>query len=303
MKDSEAINCCNQIEHLAVNFEKISHNERRTLFVIVLAAIMMVIEISAGYFTGSMALLADGYHMASHVGALGITYAVYQLARMESLKRHFSFGTGKFLPLGGYTSAIGLGLVSVWMAVESVHRFFYPITIKFNEAIVIAIAGLGVNLISVWILRDQHDDSEQDHVHDHNHKSAVLHVLSDALTSVAAIIALVIGKFHSAVWLDSFIGITASLVILRWAYGLCKETAWELLDGHAKNVSIGKIKNRLEKIGVKVVDLHLWKVGPGNFVCQLILETKKQKGSDYFREELRSFLGSTHLIIEERILS
>lgn len=323
---------CNQDHELITDFKEIQKNEKRTLIVVVLTAIMMVGEIVAGYATGSMALLADGYHMASHAGALGIAYFVYRLARSPKMKNYFTFGTGKLLPLGGYSSALGLGMIAVWMIYESIERMFNPIPIEFNEAIIIAAIGLGVNLVSAWILgghshghaHDDHDhehdhhDHEHDHdhdhhhehehkhnnhVHDHNHQSALMHVLADAMTSVLAIAALFIGKYYSTLWLDPLIGVVGALVIIKWAYGLCKETAWELLDGHAKNISVDDIKIHIEKEGHKVLDLHFWKVGPGNYSCQIIVESESLKGSDYYRDLLSHRLSSTHLIVEERLVS
>ncbi|MBL7716559.1 MAG: CDF family Co(II)/Ni(II) efflux transporter DmeF [Bdellovibrionales bacterium] len=302
---------CNQLGELAVEFEEIAKNERRTLIVVLLTAAMMVVEIIAGYMTGSMALLADGYHMASHAGALGIAYLVYRLARSTKIKEHLTFGSGKLLPLGGYSSAIGLGIIAVWMSVESIHRIFNPVSIEFNEAIFIAVVGLVVNLLSALVLgsssghhhhdHGDHDHHDHDHVHDSNHRSALMHVLADALTSVTAIVALIIGKYYSAVWLDPAMGVVGSAVILRWAYVLCKDAAWELLDGHAKGISIPEIRKNVEDAGHKVLDLHLWKVGPGNFSCQLIVESKTLRGAEYFRQKLAGKLGATHLVIEERI--
>ena len=295
--------CCNQLNELTVEFDEIAHNERRTLFVVILTAAMMIVEIIAGYMTGSMALLADGYHMASHAGALGVAYLVYKLARSTKIKQHLTFGTGKLLPLGGYSSAIGLGIIAIWMAVVSIHRLFNPVSIEFNEAIVIAVVGLSVNLLSVWILghRDTSEEHHRHHVRDHNHESAIVHVLADAMTSVTAIIALTVGKHYSAIWLDPAMGIVGAMVILRWAYSLCKEAAWELLDGHAKGISIPDIRDKVERAGEKVLDLHLWKVGPGNLACQLIVESKALRGAEYFRKKLENKIGVTHLVVEERL--
>lgn len=309
---ASSANSCNQKDKLAVEFEQIELNERRTLVVVALTAAMMVIEIIAGYATGSMALLADGYHMASHAGALGIAFLVYRLTRSTTIKERLTFGTGKLLPLGGYSSAIGLGIIAIWMAVESIHRIFNPVSIEFNDAIAIAIVGLGVNLVSAWILgakqhHHDHDDDHQGHdhghVHDHNHRSAVAHVLADALTSLTAIVALTIGKYYSANWLDPAVGVLGSLVILRWAYVLCRDTAWELLDGHAKSVSIAEVKANVEEPNHKVLDLHLWKVGPANFACQLIVESNELRGAEYFRNKLQDQLGAIHVVVEERLPS
>lgn len=304
---STVSSCCNQQNELAVDFDEIEHNEKRTLWVVLLTFSMMVIEIAAGYWTGSMALLADGYHMASHAGALGIAFLVYKLAKSESLKARLSFGSGKLLPLGGYSSAIGLGIIALWMAVESIHRLFTPTQIQFNEAIAIAVLGLAVNVLSAFILgsgHHHHDDHNEEHHHhhveDHNHRSALVHVIADALTSVLAIVALFAGKFYAANWLDPMMGIVGAIVILRWAYVLCRDTAWELLDGQPRNFPVETIRAAIEESGIKVIDLHLWKVGPGNHACQIVVEGHGKKGSDYFRQYLPSSMGPIHLVVEER---
>jgi cation diffusion facilitator family transporter len=251
-----------------------------------------------------MALLADGYHMASHAGALGISYLVYKLARSEKMKKKLSFGAGKFLPLGGYSSALLLGVVSVWMGVESIHRFLNPTQIHFSEAISIAFLGLIVNLVSAFILgfEHRHHDHDHDHHHveDHNHKSALVHVLADALTSVLAIIALFAGRYYNAFWLDPLMGIVGAFVILKWAYGLLKETAWELLDAHPKLISQSKIQKAIEDSGKKVLDIHIWKIGPANHACQIVVSGGEKKGTDYYRKFLPNNTGPIHLVIEER---
>ncbi len=306
--------CCNQLNKTSIEFDSIEHNEKRTLWVVLLTLVMMVFEIIAGHITGSMALLADGYHMASHAGALGIAYLVYRLAKSQRLKNKLSFGTGKLLPLGGYTSAVGLGMIALWMVVESITRFLSPTEIYFTEAIIISVIGLVVNLLSAFILGSGHHHHDHDHGHDHdhdhehhhhhvedhNHKSALVHVIADAMTSVLAIIALCAGKYFNLNWLDPLMGIVGALVILRWAYGLCKETAWELLDAQPKNDSIQKIKETIEQSNAKVIDLHLWKIGPANHVCQMIVESSQKRGQDYYRKFLPAEFGAVHLVIEER---
>ena len=218
---------------------KIGSNEKKTIFVVILTFITMIVEVFYGYITGSMALLADGWHMASHVGALGISVIAYRLARSKKLNDKFSFGAGKLIPLGGYTSALMLGLVAVFMAVESFERFLNPTTINFTTAISVSVVGLVVNLLSAGLLwdshgHDHHHHDHEDHVHDHNHKSALIHVIADAFTSVLAIVALITGKYFGWNWADPIMGIVGSVVILKWAYGLCKATIWELLDGNSR---------------------------------------------------------------------
>ncbi len=302
----EAIKCCNQSHELDMDFDEIEHNEKRTLWVILITFSMMIIEILAGHFTGSMALLADGYHMASHAGALGISYIVYKLAKSENMKKKLCFGAGKLLPLGGYTSALLLGVIAIWMGVESILRFLNPTQIHFSEAIAIATLGLVINLVSAFILGTGHhhdhghDDHDHHHVEDHNHKSALVHVLADAFTSLLAIIALFAGKYYNAFWLDPLMGIVGALVILKWAYGLLKETAWELLDAHPKLISQNKIQEAIEGTGKKVLDIHIWKIGPANHACQIVVSGNEKNGTDFYRKFLPKDIGPIHLVVEER---
>lgn len=286
-------------------------NERRTLYVVLLTASMMAIEIFAGWITGSMALLADGWHMASHAGALGIAYFAYRFAKSPNLSQRFSFGAGKFIPLGGYTSAIMLGIVAVFMGAQSITRLFAPIAIYFNEALIVAMAGLGVNIASAIILgwKSHHDHGHEevshhhhdnDHHHDHNLRAAYLHVLADALTSVFAIIALIAGKFFGWLWLDAMMGIVGGLIILKWAVGLARETAWELLDGHARQIDVQAIRTRLESEGAVVGDLHVWRIAPRAHACEIILYSKTLRGGSHYRDILSEAFDIQHLIIEER---
>lgn len=287
--------------------EIISHNERKTFLVVLLTATMMAVEIVAGYLTSSMALLADGWHMASHAGALTISLIAYKLAKSGKLNQKFSFGAGKFIPLGGYTSAIILALVAVLMAFSSVERLFSPVAIRFNEAIIVAVAGLVVNIICALLLTDKHhhhydhdDDHHLDHTHDHNLRSAYVHVVADALTSVFAIVALTLGKFYDAVWLDPLMGIIGSAVILRWAYSLCRETAWELLDGHAKSINHEKVRRLIEGEGAEVSDLHIWRIAPNAHACEMVITCALPKGTTYYRKLIGEKFSFGHLIIEER---
>lgn len=283
------------------NDPHINRNERKTLFVVILTAMMMVVEIVAGYLTGSMALLADGWHMASHATALGISVITYRLAKSQKLQDNFSFGAGKFIPLGGYTSAIMLAMMAIFMGYESIRRLIHPEAIFFDQAIIVAIIGLVVNLLSAVILKENHHH-HHDHGHkhhDHNLKAAYLHVLADALTSVLAIAALIFGKYYNSVWMDSLIGILGSLVILKWAHGLCKETAWELLDGHAKAIKKNKIIADFEQNHCKVHDLHVWRIAPNTHACELIVSSKLRKGTKFYKEILVNQYGLGHVIVEE----
>lgn len=286
---------------------KIGSNEKKTIFVVALTFVTMIVEVSYGYITGSMALLADGWHMASHVGALSISVIAYKLARSKSLNKKFTFGAGKFIPLGGYASALMLGLVALFMGVESFERFLNPTNINFSTAIVVSIVGLVVNLLSAILLWDSHDhhhhdhDHSHDHVHDHNHKSALIHVIADAFTSVLAIVALLTGKYFGWNWADPMMGLIGSLVILKWAYGLCKATIWELLDGNSRLIKEDDIRELFSnEDDVEVTDLHIWRIAPNAHACELVVYNNKPKGSDYYREKMLEKFSIEHIIIEER---
>lgn len=276
-------------------------NERRTLLVVVLTAATMIIEIVAGHLTGSMALLADGWHMASHAAALFISYVTYRLAQSTSAHQRFTFGTGKFIPLGGYTSALLLGGIALLMIVESIERLRMPVEINFNEAIFVAIFGLAINLASAAILyHEHHHDHDHGHAHDHNLMSAYMHVLADALTSLLAIGALLAGKYFHIVRLDAMVGIIGAAVILKWAYGLCKATAWELLDGHAKTVDQDELRQLLESKGITVADLHVWRIAPRATACEIVVSSGRRQGHEYYRNLLLGRFDIAHLVVEER---
>jgi cation diffusion facilitator family transporter len=213
-----------------------SHGERRTRYVVLLTAVMMVVEIAAGYLYGSMALLADGWHMGTHVAALGISLFAYGYARRHADDPRYSFGTGKVSSLAGFASAVALAVVALMMGAESVQRLLSPQTIHFDEAILVASVGLAVNLLSAWLLRDDHSHhhhghDEPHHHHDHNLRAAYLHVLADALTSLLAIVALLCGRALGWVWMDALMGIVGALVIAKWGLDLIRETGGVLLDG------------------------------------------------------------------------
>ncbi|WP_198577646.1 CDF family Co(II)/Ni(II) efflux transporter DmeF [Caulobacter hibisci] len=253
-------------------------NARRTLWVVGLTAVMMVVEILAGWWTGSMALLADGFHMATHAGALAVAAAAYAYARKHATSRRYSFGTGKVGDLAGFASALVLAVIAVGVGVESVRRLFEPSSIAFLEAIVIAVVGLIVNLASAALLsgghhghHHEHDhhhghDHGHDHAHGHGHdnnlRSAYMHVLADALTSVLAIVALVAGRQFGWTWLDPLMGVVGALVIARWAWGLLRDTAAILLDATDDHVA-DEVRELVEGPGdARILDLHVWKVGP-----------------------------------------
>lgn len=240
------------------------HNARRTMWVVALTSVMMVAEIAAGFLTGSMALLADGFHMATHAGALAVAAGAYWYAKRHVANPRFTFGTGKVGDLAGFASALILGLFAIGIAAESVVRLLEPTDIDFGDAVVVAVLGLVVNLISAAMLSHGHSHGTgHDHHHDHNLRAAYLHVLADALTSVAAIAALLAGWFLGWVWLDPVIAILASLVIARWSWTLMRQTAAVLLDTADRDL-LEQMKSAIEEGGdCAVADLHLWRIGPG----------------------------------------
>ncbi|MFJ5254551.1 CDF family Co(II)/Ni(II) efflux transporter DmeF [Pseudomonas sp. NPDC088414] len=287
-----------------------SHDEnaRRTLWVVALTFVMMIGEIAAGYLTGSMALLADGFHMATHAGALGIAAAAYGFARRNANNRRYSFGTGKVGDLAGLASAMVLGLVSLGIAGESVFRLFEPTSVAFGEATVIAIVGLGVNILSAFLLMGhhghdhghQHDHGHDHHHHDNNLRSAYVHVLADALTSVLAIAALLAGRYLGWVWLDPVMGIVGSIVIAKWAYNLMRDSAAVLLDTTDEPVA-AEIRELLETSDdVRISDLHVWQVGPQSRAAIVSVVAAAGVTAEAIRERLAPVHELSHLTIELR---
>lgn len=249
-------------------------NARRTRWVVVLTAAMMIGEIVAGYLTGSMALLADGFHMATHAGALSVAAIAYAYARRHVANPAFSFGTGKVGDLAGFASALVLALIALGIGIESALRLFEPITVAFGEATVIAVIGLAVNVVSALLLSGHHGHSHgHDHGHDHHHghgkehgdnnlRSAYVHVLADALTSILAIAALLAGRYLGWVWLDPVMGIVGGIVIARWAWSLMKDTGFVLLDRTDTHVA-DEVREVVEGPGdARITDLHIWRIGP-----------------------------------------
>jgi cation diffusion facilitator family transporter len=285
-------------------------NEKRTLKVIVLTASTMCVEIIAGVLTGSMALLADGMHMGTHAFALGITYFAYVMARKYSGSTIFGFGTGKFGILSGYTSALFLGGTALYMIVESFRRFFKPVPIAFDEAIFIAIVGLAVNVLSIWMLRDKetshhghshHDGKEPDgtHHHDHNLRAAYLHVLADALTSVLAIVALVSGKFFGWSFLDPVMGIVGGVLIARWAWGLLRSSGLILLDGSRDQAIRDAVVEAIESDGDSHVgDLHIWPLNSNALAAAITVVTKENRNPPDYRSRLGHIAKLKHTTIE-----
>ncbi|MBT2339843.1 MULTISPECIES: CDF family Co(II)/Ni(II) efflux transporter DmeF [Pseudomonas] len=280
-------------------------NAKRTLWVVALTVVMMVGEISAGYITGSMALLADGFHMATHAGALGIAAAAYAYARKHSESSAYSFGTGKVGDLGGFASALILGLISLGIGVESVLRLLEPSQVQFTMATLIAVIGLIVNIVSALLLGagghgHAHDHHGHSHGQDNNLRSAYVHVLADAVTSVMAIVALLAGRFLGWVWLDPLMGIVGAVVIARWAWSLMKDTASVLLDKTDEHVA-EEIRALLDQAGqFRLTDLHVWRVGPEARAAIVSVHGPQALSADDVRAALTAVDEVTHLTIEYR---
>ncbi|OUU78826.1 MAG: hypothetical protein CBC38_06590 [Gammaproteobacteria bacterium TMED78] len=274
--------------------------EIRTIIVIILTGITMMIEISGGIVFRSMALLADGLHMAAHVAVLTINVLAYVYTRKFSRNEKFSFGTGKINTLAGYTSALLLLSVAIFMIWESIERLLSPVEIIFNQAIIISILGLIVNGVSVLILGHTHEKnglSGTSHNHDHNLASAYLHVLADAMISLLAIFALLVGKYFGIIWFDPAIGIIGSIVIARWAFSLIKTSSKVLVDYQEKNELKDKIKKLLEK-DCTIHDLRVWSIGPGIYSLVISLSTEKSNTPDYYKDILSIEPSIVHTTIE-----
>ena len=298
-------------------------NARRTLWVVALTLVMMVGEIAAGYLTGSMALLADGFHMATHAGALGIAAAAYGFARRHASSARFSFGTGKVGDLAGFASAMILALVALGIGAESLLRLWQPTQVAFTEATLIAVLGLAVNILSAFLLSGSHQHAGHDHhdhhghAHDHPHphpdhgpahqhdnnlRSAYVHVLADALTSVLAIAALLAGRYLGWVWLDPLMGLVGALVIARWAYSLLKSSAAVLLDASDEPLA-AEIRQLVEAPGdARITDLHVWQVGPQARAAIVSVLAPASLSAEALRERLAAVHELTHLTLEYRSL-
>lgn len=273
--------------------EDTSHQESRVLAVIGITLAMMVAEILAGTWFRSMALLADGWHMATHACALLIAYVTYVVARKKAKSPSFSFGTGKVGALGGFVSAVGLAAVALFVGIESMGRLFHPVSVRFDEALIVAGLGLGVNLASALVLEGSHAERGSDP----NLASAYFHVLADALTSVAAILALLSGRLWGFVWMDPAVGLLGALVIARWAYGLIVQTAGILLDfAHVDTAE--RIRVLLEDGDVKIADLHVWSVSPNHQAAIVAIITHNPKPPEYYKEKLALLPKLAHVSVE-----
>jgi cation diffusion facilitator family transporter len=284
-----------------------SRNERRTWFVVALTAVMMVGEIAGGAIFGSMALLADGWHMATHAAALGISAAAYVLARTQARNPKFAFGTGKFGDLAAFSSAVILALVAVQIAYESLVRMIHPVPIAYGEATTIAVVGLAVNLLSAWLLRDEpHDHAHHDHGHSYEHhhhrdnnlRAAYVHVLADAATSVLAILALLVAMSSQWVWIDPLVGIVGSAVIASWAYGLIRQSGAVLLDVASDKAVERAIRERLETRGDRITDLHLWQIGPGHQAAVVSIVSDRPQAPAVYKGRLADVPGLSHVTVE-----
>lgn len=286
-------------------------NARRTLWVVALTAVMMVGEIVAGYITGSMALLADGFHMATHAGALGLAAVAYGYAKRHRDNPRYSFGTGKVGDLTGFASALILGLFAIGIAVESVLRLIDPERVDFASATLVAVIGLAVNIVSALLLMGGHDHGpkhshDHDHDHDHHHshghdnnlRSAYLHVLADALTSVLAIAALLAGRYLGWRWMDPAMGIVGAIVIARWSWSLMRDTAAVLLDETDGRIADAVQREVAAMDGVRLVDLHVWRVGPGAHAA--IVEVEGALPCAAIRDRLEHIAGIGHLTVAVR---
>ncbi|MDR8523698.1 CDF family Co(II)/Ni(II) efflux transporter DmeF [Shewanella fidelis] len=323
MLDSETgkSNCMHKQNFSSLN----SAGERNTAYVLLLTVVTMVAEIVAGTIYGSMALLADGWHMGTHAAAFLITLFAYRYARKNANSDKFSYGTGKVTVLGGYTSAIALGLVALIMLVESATRILNPQEIFFNQAILVAFIGLTVNVVSVFLLKDHHGHShghshshghahnhshdhahshshshthEHAHSHDHNLRAAYFHVLADALTSLLAIIALLMGKYYGLNWLDPLMGIVGGIIISRWAWGLLKQTGPVLLDASIEQEYIEQIVTVLEDEGAKVADAHIWKVSADHFAASFVVGSTTGQNAGYYKAKIAHFERLSHVTLE-----
>jgi cation diffusion facilitator family transporter len=285
--------------------------EKNTLRVAILTATMMMVEIAGGWYYNSMALLADGWHMSSHTVALGLSVLAYYLARKYAHDKRFSFGTWKIEVLGGYTSAIFLIMVAGLMVFQSTARLISPSPIFYDQAIAIAVVGLLVNLASAWLLKDghhhhhdhdhgHHSHDHHDHHHDLNLRSAYLHVLADAATSVLAIIALFAGKLWALSWMDPVMGIVGAILVTVWAYGLLRDTGRVLLDAEMSAPVVAEIREVISASPIKaeLCDLHVWRVGTGKYACILCLAVEEEVSPEYFRARVGIHEELVHITVE-----
>ncbi len=292
-------------------------NERRTLAVVALTVAMMIGEIVGGLLFGSMALIADGLHMSTHAAALGVSAFAYYYARRHADDSRFAFGTGKVGDLAAFTSGLALAIVALFIAYESIGRFFAPQPIAYGEALALAGLGLCVNVASAWLLRGSHahhghmhgnvDDQTHDHDHDHAHghgdqdlnlRSAYIHVIADAAVSIFVIVALLLARAFGWAWLDPAVGLVGAVVIVSWAFGLLRDAGGVLLDMTPDEKMKDIIRSRLETNGDFVSDLHLWRVGPGHRAAMVSVVSSNPEPAEALRARLADLPGLSHVTIE-----
>ena len=284
--------------------------ERNTKRVVLITAAMMIVEIIGGYWLNSMALLADGWHMSSHALAMGLSVMAYALARRYARDRRFAFGTWKIEILGGFSSALLLAVVAALMMIQSLERLYAPTGIHYDEAILIAVIGLGVNLLCAWLLKGEHShDHGHGHAHGHgydgrhhdvNLRAAYIHVIADAATSVLAIVALVGGKLYGAAWLDPVMGIVGSILVARWAVGLLRESGRILLDAEMDQPVVEEIRDVVkERFAMAAIsDLHVWRVGRDSYACILGLVATSAITAEEVRRQLAIHEDLVHVSVE-----
>lgn len=294
-------------------------NERRVWLVIALTASMMVAEILAGKLYGSMALVADGWHMSTHAGVMLITALAYGYARRHAANPRFSFGTGKMGDLAGFASAVVLAIVALLIAWESFLRLTDPVPIRFEQAIAVAVIGLVVNLVSARLLHGGpgHHHHGHDHRHDHHHadhdhgrhghdnnlRAAYLHVLADALTSVLAIAALLVGRSYGWLWADPAMGVVGALVIARWSWGLIRDAGGVLLDAPAEGPQVRQeIEDILSATGDTLKDLHVWQIGPGHFAAIISVASATPQPAQHYKALLLPVHELSHVTVEVQAL-
>ncbi len=294
-------------------------NERKVWLVIALTASMMGIEIGAGAIYGSMALVADGWHMSTHAAAMLVSALAYFYARRHAHDRRFTFGTGKFGDLAGFTSATLLALVALSIAYQSIMRLFEPVAINFDEAIAVAALGLIVNLVSAWLLsadhahcahthehRRDHRYSDRDHRHgapkghgvDNSLRAAHIHVLADALTSVLAIVALLLGRFEGWLWADPVIGVVGALAIAHWSWGLIRDAGAVLLDFTRDEELANDIRESFRNEDARITDLHVWRIGPGHHAAIIALAVSEPKRLSFYKGRVDHIHELSHVTLE-----
>lgn len=295
--------------------EQHQENERRVWFVVALTGAMMIIEIVGGSLFGSLALVADGWHMSTHAAALSIAGLAYLLARRQEGNARFAFGAGKFGDLASYSSAIVLAMIALLIGFESIQRLLHPVRIAFREAIPIAGLSLAVNLVSAWLLagshaHDHHHDHDEDADHGHaahghrdlNLRAAYVHVMADAATSVLAIVGLSLAALFGWGFMDPIVGLAGMMVILSWAYGLVREAGAVLLDAAPDALST-RVRERLEVEGDRIADQHLWRIGPGHHAAVLTVVTHEPRSPDHYKQRLAGLRGLSHVTIEVQTCS